>query len=418
MKILISAIACEPGSGSEAKVGWDAIKALSERHQCHVITHSVYRESIEAAQASGEAASATFHYHGALYKWHRNRLLARLQSWRIYMAWQSDLLRVAQELHKQHAFDLAHHLTYATWRVASPLWEMPVPFVWGPIGGAGRMPSGFRSILSPTARLFEAARDASTWIASHRTDFLACVRRSAVVIAANEETEHFIRKYRGTRRLIRLPAVFFSDAQIQSLKRSESGAREVQKLRIFAGGNIIGSKGITLALRALAKAKQQGLCFVYTIAGGGPDVQKLKHVAQQLDLAGDVVFHDGLTGDAYRAALKASDIYLMPSFRETAGITMLEAILAGCYPIVAGTSATGEVVRAAGGHAIALTNTEAMVSDICDALLWCAQNGAESVKSANAAREWICSHFSERHYLEVLREAYIQALKFFWGKSY
>jgi hypothetical protein len=67
MKVLISAIACEPGSGSEAKVGWDAIKALSKHHDCHVITHTVYREFIEKAQASGEASSAVFHYHGQPY---------------------------------------------------------------------------------------------------------------------------------------------------------------------------------------------------------------------------------------------------------------------------------------------------------------------------------------------------------------
>jgi len=418
MRILISAIACEPGCGSEAKVGWDAIKALSERYKCHVVTHSTYRESINAAQASGEAPSAVFHYHGAPYTWHRHRLAARLQSWRIYTTWQSQLLHVAQQLHKQYNFDLTHHLTYATWRVASPLWKLNIPFVWGPIGGAGRMPAEFRFVLSPTARLFEAARDASTWIASRRTDFLACVQRSAVVIAANEETEAFIRKWRGHRSLMRSPAVFFSEAQIQSLRRSPFRNAEDQRLRIFAGGNIIGSKGLTLALSAVAEAKRQGLRFVYTIAGGGPDIRKLKSMVRRLGLTEDVVFHSGFTGEAYRDTLKVSDVYLMPSFRETAGITMLEAVLSGCYPIVASTSASGEVVRAASGHAIPVTCPAEMISSICEALLWCAQNRQQAKASANAAREWICSHFSEQHYLESLHEAYNQALNSSARKSY
>jgi hypothetical protein len=43
-------------------------------------------------------------------------------------------LDVARKLCAQHQFDLAHHVTYSSWRVPSPLWQLDLPFVWGPVG--------------------------------------------------------------------------------------------------------------------------------------------------------------------------------------------------------------------------------------------------------------------------------------------
>jgi len=410
MKVLISAIACEPGSGSEAKVGWDAIKAISKLHDCHVITHSNSRESIENAQSSGEASSVVFHYYGQSYTWKRNRLLARLQSWAIYARWQRELLPIAKALHQRYKYNLTHHLTYATWRVASPLWQLPIPFIWGPIGGAGNMPRQFRSILSPSARAFEKLRDLSNYQASASKAFRDCLRKSKLVLAATEETELFLRAF-GTKSIIqRQPAVFFTETQLSALQRTTLDRAGPEKLLIFAGGNLIGSKGLALALRGLGQAKWHGLQFRFTIAGGGPEVHRLKALANRLGLQ-EVEFHPGLAGTTYFNALKSNDVYLMPSFRETAGITMLEAVIAGCYPIVANTSASGEIIRSVGGHALPLTNPDDMVFRIADALVWCSRENKKMKAIAASAGSKISRLFSESTYCEAINTAYARVLK-------
>jgi glycosyltransferase involved in cell wall biosynthesis len=42
--------------------------------------------------------------------------------------------------------------------------------------------------------------------------------------------------------------------------------------------------------------------------------------------------------------LRAAHIYLLPSLRDSAGITLAEAMLAGCVPVVADCAGPGEIV--------------------------------------------------------------------------
>jgi hypothetical protein len=191
MRVLLSAISCQPDVGSEPKVGWDAAMAISELHDCHVVTHVAGRKSIEQKQAEGIATRVKFHYFGEEFTWHPSRFIARLQSWLIFRKWQSRLLPFAAELHRQHDFHLTHHITYVTWRVASPLWQLPIPFVWGPIGGTAVIPRNFLGMLSRPAIAFEAARYVSGGLASRSKGFRSCVENAALVVAANEETETF-----------------------------------------------------------------------------------------------------------------------------------------------------------------------------------------------------------------------------------
>ena len=410
MKILISSIACCPGMGSEAKVGWDAVLAIAENHECHVITHSVAKESILAAQCAGQAANVTFHFYGENYTWHPNRLVARMQSWLIYRKWQSQLLDVALDLHRKHQFDVAHHLTYATWRVASPLWKLPIPFVWGPIGGTATMPVRFWGILSPTALAFELLRVLSTTVARHGQGFRDCVKNSAIVIAANEETEKFLKRFRRTAPINRLPVAFFTPDQIDAFRRTEiSSVTEIGPMRLFAGGNIEGRKGVALALKALARLKDSGIDCLYTISGGGPEINKLISLANELGVADMVEFHAGFTGQAYRDKLKATDIYFMPSFRETTPITLLEAILSGCYPVVADASAAGEIVRKVGGHAVSIESPRITTEELSNAILWGHQNRKQMRRQAELASVKVRSMFSQTSYVEGIESAYKMA---------
>jgi glycosyltransferase involved in cell wall biosynthesis len=174
-----------------------------------------------------------------------------------------------------------------------------------------------------------------------------------------------------------------------------------------------GRKGVGLALRALALAAEKGLNFHYTIAGGGPELPSLRQLAKALGLGEDrVLFHPGYTGDAYIAALHHSDIYFLPSFRESTPVTLLEAYLAGCYPIVADTGAQGEIVRLAGGKLAGGTNPDELVRGLADALLWCAEHRPQLGELARHSAEKVKNHFSSACYENKLRDAYATALAF------
>ena len=413
MRVLLSAIACHPHLGSEAKVGWDAARAISlisGIEQCHVMTHGVNKEAITRAQAAGEAEAVRFHFFDTSYSYHPNRLVARLQSWLLYRDWQLKSLERAKDLHRQHKLSLAHHVTYASWRMPPPLWRLPIPFVFGPIGGGGTTPPAFRSTLGPSARVFESLRMAATALSTHSPGLNLCCRNSSAVVAADRVTAGFLSAH-GAKNVHHLCQVFFlhrDASRLRTPKRERTGNSKA--LKIFAGGNLEGRKGTRLSLQALALLKQKGVPFSFTYGGWGPDLVTMKHLAHQLGIAQEVTFHEGYFGQEYTERLTTSDVFLLPSIRETAGITMMEAVMAGCYPIVLAGTGAGDIVERTGGTAIHAKTPAEAVRRVVEKLEWCYRQRGEMHQQSEAAGENMRRLYSESSYQEAMSEIYQEAI--------
>jgi glycosyltransferase involved in cell wall biosynthesis len=339
-----------------------------------------------------------------------NRLIAHMQSWLNYASFNRQVLTAAMAWHAEECFDLCHQVTLAGWRVPSPLWRLPIPFVWGPIGGAGYIPSAFRTMLSPASRFFEFLRDVNTALSIRSRAFRDCIRNTAVVFAANEETEELLKPHRGGRNLVRLPIASISREKAEAFKRPD-GPPATGPLRLFAGGNMEGRKGVSLALKSLAQVAAAGIDFRYTVAGGGPEIPALMKLADELGLGERVEFHPGFSGDAYVAALQATDVYFLPSFRESTPVTLLESYLAGCYPVVADTSAQGEIVRLAGGTAVPVSGVKELIRGLADAVIECSRNRSELPAKVEQSRQRLIAHFDSERYDQAIADAYHHAIR-------
>lgn len=407
MKILVCGYACDPFGGSEPGVGWTAVTRIAKQHDVCVLTDTHNKKGWERGFAEGVVPAnvrVRFLRHKSACS--ENRLIAHIQSWLNYRDFTKRVLAAAREWHAEENFDLCHQVTIAGWRMPSPLWKLPIPFVWGPVGGAGYIPPAFRGMLSPSARLFESARDMNSWWASRSRAFRDCIRQTAVVFAANEETEIFLKPFRGGRPLVRLPIVSISAEKAAAFKRPDDQDMSGGPLRLFAGGNMEGRKGVSIALRTLAKAGARGLNYHYTIAGGGPEITSLRKLADELGIASNVDFHQGFQGPDYIAALHDHHIYFLPSFRESTPVTLLEAYLAGCYPVVADTSAQGEIVRLAGGTAVPLTAIDGLVDGLADALLKCDANRVGLRTENDKSLIILAEYFHSERYDREIAAAY------------
>ncbi|MCW1923542.1 glycosyltransferase [Luteolibacter arcticus] len=411
MKVLVSAYACDPYQGSEPGVGWTAVCRIARQHDVWVLSHTRHQEGWERARSEGKVPpNVTVRFLGENRPWLQNRFLAHLQSWKSFADYMAIVLEAAQAWHREIGFDLCHQVTIATWRIPSPLWKLPIPLVWGPIGGGGYIPAAFRSMLSPAARGFEFARDLNSARALRSQGFQDCVRNSAVVFAANEETELLLKPHRGDKPLVKLPIASIPADKAEKFRRPE-GMTPEGPLRLFAGGNMEGRKGVSLALKALAKVAAAGIDFRYTVAGGGPEVPVLMKLAERLGLTDRVEFHPGFSGQDYIAALQATDVYFLPSFRESTPVTLLEAYLAGCYPVVADTSAQGEIVRMAGGSAIPITDIAGLVDGLAQAVMGCARHRDELPAKVAESRSKLIAYFDSARYDQAIADAYRVAME-------
>jgi glycosyltransferase involved in cell wall biosynthesis len=411
MKILVTAYACDPYRGSEPGVGWSAVCCIAQKHDVWVLTDIHNKDGWERGANEGIIPS---NVHVRFLRdrntFSSNRFIAHLQSWKNYASFNRQILDAASAWHQQIEFDLCHQVTIAAWRMPSPLWRLPIPFVWGPVGGAGYIPPEFRSMLSLQARVFEVARDINSAMVLRSKSFRLCMENTDVVIAANAETYQMLQPYRGQRAMLRLGVSSVSNQKAAELQRPQGYEYDLKPLQLFAGGNIEGRKGVSLALEALAKVKMQGIDFHYTVAGGGPEIANLKKLASKLGLESQVTFHPGFAGKDYIRALHEADVYFLPSFRETMGMTLVEAVLAGCYPVVANTSAQGEIVTSCGGLAVQIKSKKSLINELAEAIVWCANHRKELFPLACKAADQIVVRFGSERYDETLRDAYAIAL--------
>lgn len=409
MKILVSGIACDPSLGSENYFGWSAVKCLSRDHDMWVITHQTNRKSLEQAKAEGLVPD-NLHFLFASHDyppWSANPMFARAQAWKRYLEFSRMVHAVAVEAHRKINFDLTHHVTYATWRVASPLWKLEAPFVFGPVGGYEQFPVRFGSILSPMAKLFETFRMLSNLTSRFSPSVRGCIRNSDHVLVANAETEGLVNRLRGNRGgVTRLSPAVFSTDKIRPFIEHSAGKALDGSLRLFAGGTIEGRKGIALALQALAGAKRKGVRFQFRLSGTGPERNHFVHLAAKLRLEKEVSFGEALRGAAYHRELGTSHVYLLPSFRESAGLTMMEAMLAGCVPVVANCGGPGHIVTETCGFRIPVTSLPRMVADLEEAIVTIDRRRDLITQYGTAASRRIVEHFSEDNYRRTVNSIY------------
>jgi glycosyltransferase involved in cell wall biosynthesis len=407
-KVIVVAVACAPFGGSEGRIGWEGVLAISTFARVRVLTAGHNRPDWERARSEGLVPEGiAVDFLGTDRPWNSNRLIARIQSWWRYLGFLKKARWLVDRLIQDERPDVIHHLTYGSWRVPSPLWGLKTPLVWGPVGGAGEIPRPFLSSLSPSARLFELVRSIQSFLVLRSRNFKSAVRNADFILTADRETASLLTPYRQGRPMRNLPIAYLAPDKIAKLKRARGNrSPNSRRLTLFAGGNIEGRKGISWALQALRRVKQSGVEFEYTIAGGGPDVPRLKELATKLELREAIIFHPGYRGDEYDRVLGNTDIFLLPSFRESLGMTCQEAIVAGALPVVADIGAQGWLVSIAGFKGASVKSEQDLVADLTQLILDFKNRTDQTQERVKEGAQKVSEFFSEENYITTLREVY------------
>lgn len=399
MKILVSAIACNPFSGSEALHGWMVCRSLATLGDLWLLVSDEHREDIEKARNEGLVpANMQFVFVGQHRRYRDNRLVARAQGWLRYMEFSKAIFPIANELHEKIKFDLSHHVTYSTWRVASPLWRLGVPFIWGPISGTEVFPlARFGRMLSFSAFGFELARILGGVYSNLVPEVHRCARNAFHIFAAHREAVAHLSRLRESSDGISVLSYYsFRPERIEAFRRKNFSVRNKGPLKIFAAGNLEGRKGIAMALHGLALAKHTGVDFVYRITSRGPEFEHLQRLAKRLGISAKVDLGRQMPREDYIRELQDTDLYLLPSLREGGGLSMMEAMLAGCVPIVAACGGPGTTVTDECGVSIPVTSPKQMAKEIADAVIRFDSDRELLARMANAACRRIADHYTEK----------------------
>jgi glycosyltransferase involved in cell wall biosynthesis len=388
-------------------------RSLATLGELWLLVSAEHGEGLERARAEGLIpANMHFTIVGKHRPFLENRLLARGQSWLRYIDFSKAILPIARDLHEKIRFDLSHHVTYSTWRVASPLWRLGVPFIWGPISGTEVFPLlRFGRMLSPSAFGFELARILGGFYSNCLPEVGRCARNAFHIFAAHREAvPHLSRLRQGSDGISVLSYYSFSPERIAAISRSDLPVRTERPLKIFAAGNLEGRKGIAMALYGLARAKQKGVKFTYRITSRGPELEHLQRLAKRLGLAEEVDLGRQMPREDYIRELQDTDLYLLPSLREGGGLTMMEAMLAGCVPIVAACGGPGTTVTDECGVRVPVTTPKQMAGEIADAIVRFDRDRALMARMARVASKRIAETYTEEKFVSAIRAVYQAAI--------
>jgi len=351
-------------------------------------------------------AQVKFCFHGKPQQRSRHGLVARLQNWKDYYDWGNGAVELASRLHGEIVFDLAHHVTMASWRMGSILRFCRIPFVFGPVGGGEHFPVKLLSTVSWQSAVFEFLRRMVDIIGMLSPSVKLTLKTAKYVLAANEDTAKLMTRLGADPQKMRTLNPAFLPMEFP---KHYKNFKEHEPLLLFGGGEIEGRKGFALALQALKKFKSHGIPFRYVIGGAGAEMAYLQRLISNLGLHDQVTIGRYFSGEEYRSMLASTDIYLLPSLRDSAPVTLLEAMAFGCIPVVADCGGPSVMVGEF-GYRIMPAGVDQMTNEIVSVLLDLSGNQNKRKKMSIEVSRHAWKAFSEQNYRDAISQVYRKSI--------
>jgi glycosyltransferase involved in cell wall biosynthesis len=399
-RILVSAYGCEPGKGSEQGVGWHWVQEMARSEELWVITRGNNRLAIEGALAPAEARRIHFLYYDLPERW---RWFKRREKglYLYYALWQWGAYRLARRLATEVVFDYCMHLTFGSMWMPTFLHRLPMPFIWGPVGGGEGVPPGFLGALPWRGRLAQYARGLLVRSASVNPIFSGPARAARAVIARTEDSRRVFP--RGQRRDVRVMLETGMSDEVLGGPAANVAAAE-HGVELVYVGRLVASKNVQLAIRAVAEVACDGADARLTIVGDGPLRESLTTLARELGVLDRIRFLGAVSQAEAIQVLRRSHVFLFPSLKEGGAWALMEAMAVGLPVVCLDTSGMHVITDESCAMRIAPTSPDDVVTRMAEAVARLVSDpDLRSTMGANARRR-VREHFLWSHKGRFIRE--------------
>lgn len=385
MRILLSAYSCEPHRGSEPGLGWNTAVELARNHDVWVITKERHRKAIEQELTTRPLERVHFVYHDlpAPLRWlSRDGFLGQIH----YYLWQYGVYPAARRLCREIRFDVAYHATFGRFWSPSLFALLPVPFVWGGVGGGEVVSRGMRPCLKWKDRLRECAKGAVFGLYRFDPFVRMTARRAALILANNPTTASRLAALTGSPVEFMETAVVDMDtvALIDGLE--EPAPRNPDDPVCFATLTRLEAwKGVHLGLRAFHRLGDPRAR--YLIVGVGPERAALELLAHQLGIAGQVEFRGNPSRAEWMRLMKQCHALVHPPLASSFNTIVLEAMLCARPVICFHTDYLADKLGCDTGYFVDCADPNAAIAGLADAMRQVSVRPAEARERGMRARQ-------------------------------
>ena len=402
MKVLLSAYACEPERGTELGVGWNTAREVARYHQVWVLTRpDDGREAIEAELARNPVPNLHFVYF-TLPIWGDGWKLGQGAFQLHYYLWQIQAYFVARKLHREIGFDLVHHVTFVKYSTPSFLSLLPIPFIFGPVGGGESAPKAFAQNFSRRGKIYESLRSLSRWVGEHDPFTRMTVRRSILNWATTPDTATRLTQM-GAGHVEVLSQVGLLPEEVTYL--GQFPLPDATPLRFISIGRFLHWKGFHLGLRAFAEANLPKDAE-YWLIGNGPEQERLQQLVADLALTAQVKFLAEMPRTELLQKLGTCLALVHPSLHESGGFVCLEAMAAGRPVICLDLGGPAVQVTEATGFKIPAIDPDQSVTGLAEAMSALANDPSLRSRMGLAGRQRVNQLFNWQTKGKFLADVY------------
>jgi glycosyltransferase involved in cell wall biosynthesis len=404
MKILMSAYSCEPGMGSEPGVGWNIVREAAKYHEVWVLTRPDESQDVIKAELARNPIPNLHFVYFTLPFWQDSRKWGQSGGMQLhYYLWQIQAYFVAKHLHQQINFDLLHHVTFVKYSSPCFLSLLPIPLIWGPVGGGESAPISFWQDFSLKGKIYEIARSFARWLGEQDPFVRLTTKRSAIVRATTKDTADRLYKM-GVNHVQILPESGLSAEDMELLGKYEMPNEPI--VRFISMGRLLHWKGFHLGLRAFAQANLPNT--EYWIVGEGPQRDLLQTLAIDLGIVKKVKFWGNLPRHKALNLLQDCQVLVHPSLHDSGGWVCMEAMAAGRPVICLDLGGPGVQVTQETGFKIPADEPYQAVRDLAAAMIHLVTEPELRVSMGWAGRKLVRENYTWQVIGERLNKLYLE----------
>jgi glycosyltransferase involved in cell wall biosynthesis len=412
LRILVSAYAFNPIAVTltdfdRGILGWNLVDRL--RHFCDiwVITHNNNSDNVLEALSAGALPKVNIHFVNLPKCW---RFLHKTAfgRWFCYFLWQRKAWKYSRSLHNQITFDASHHLTPEYDWIPSFIGAyLPVPFIWGPLGGGERSQLGIGSESSVFDRWKNKAYLFGQWFWREHYARQEGERRARAILVCNRETMMRFSKT-DTQKLHYFPLTGISLDTLQSdLKKKLQNRRT---FRIVSVGTLDKKNGFHIAIEAFALFLESFPESDFVIFGEGPEQRRLEQKIESNKLDERVRIHPWIGSQALHERMLDSDVFLSTAMRDRSGFFVVKAMAAGLPVVCLDAGGSGMHVQEDWGIRVKIENADQCVRDLAKALGELNTDRAKRRRMSLGAAKNIKEHYTWKELGKTLKRIYGEVL--------
>jgi glycosyltransferase involved in cell wall biosynthesis len=396
-------------------VGWQFAKAVSKHHNLWIITE---KEKFQAEIEQELDRRPLLREHMQFYYIQKRRGRRLRKVWPpsyywFYRQWQWQDYQLARSLHERIGFDLVHQLNMVGFREPGYLWRLPLPFVWGPVGGMVQFPWK----LLACAGLVQGMRQLGHNVANalhmrllHRPRIAGRRAQGGLIAATSEIRAKMLRLWGAPSQVI------CEVGQASQVAEGPSLRRPGEPLRLAWCGWHMPRKGLPLLFEALARLNDS-VNWRLDIIGDGPCSMAWKRQAARLGLSENCRWHGAVSREKAISIVHDAHLFVITSLKDLTSTVLLEAISQAAPVLCLDHCGFADVVGPGCGVKIPLSGPGRVSAAMAEAveMLWNDEDRRRRLAEGALRRSW---DFSWDLKAEMLNDIYQRAISEYARRSH